>query len=172
MHHLNGSIRCLEGVIADESKAPRGACVRVPHNLGGRHHHAKATEGVIQLLQAHIQTLKGGRQERRVSRVRAGQEEPVSGPRTILGVATTMPNPLKVSYSCSRHTSRLKGVAGRRDECQTAGRARGTAQVLQPKGACRPLTALCSKGTSARMVTETQCSCYPEKPIADASARA
>ena len=33
----------------------------------------------------------------------------MSGSRMILGVATTMPNPLKVSYSCCRHQSSLGG---------------------------------------------------------------
>lgn len=54
MHHLNGSIGRLKGVIADKPKAPRRACIRVPHDLGSRYHHAKPTEGVIQLLQAHF----------------------------------------------------------------------------------------------------------------------
>ena len=108
MHHLNGSIRRLKGVIADKPEAPRGACVRVPHNLGSRHHHAKPAEGVIQLLQAQSR-LKGWLAGKMGVREQAGQEEP--------------------------------------------------AQLLQSKGACRLLIALCRKGQRATMVTRTQCSC-------------
>ena len=75
MHHLNGSIRRLKGVIADKPEAPRGACVRVPHDLGSRHHHAKPAEGVIQLLQAQSR-LKGWLAGKMGVREQAGQEEP------------------------------------------------------------------------------------------------
>lgn len=51
VHGLDGRVRRLERVVADEAKAAREARLRVPHDLWRLNDDAKGVEGVVQQLQ-------------------------------------------------------------------------------------------------------------------------